>query len=105
MHNRAKFGLRPAEIVALVEALSARGMINCLQLLHFHAGSQVRFSCFKYRKGAHFWQDSSAYQFFLHRMPNRDMTFKIMVLTVMAYCRKKSLGTTRSMDPWVNNEF
>ena len=38
---RAKFGLRPAEIVALVESLSAREMLNCLQLLHFHAGSQV----------------------------------------------------------------
>lgn len=39
--DRAKFGLRPAEIVGVVDVLSSRGMINCLQLLHFHAGSQV----------------------------------------------------------------
>ena len=39
--DRAKFGLRPAEIVAVVDELSAREMLGCLKLLHFHAGSQV----------------------------------------------------------------
>ena len=37
----AKFGLRPAEIVAVVNKLSSKGMLDCLKLLHFHAGSQA----------------------------------------------------------------
>ncbi|KAK9811592.1 hypothetical protein WJX72_006670 [[Myrmecia] bisecta] len=37
----AKFGLRPCEIVALVEELEQAGMLDCLHLLHFHIGSQI----------------------------------------------------------------
>ena len=44
--DRAKFGLRPAEIMAVVDVLSARGMLGCLKLLHFHAGSQVQSASF-----------------------------------------------------------
>ena len=40
--DRAKFGLRPAEIVSVVEVLAAQNKLHQLQLLHFHAGSQVR---------------------------------------------------------------
>jgi len=39
--DRAKFGLTMAEIVQVVDTLAARGMLDCLQLLHFHIGSQV----------------------------------------------------------------
>ena len=39
--DRAKFGLASAEIVSVVDALQARDMLDCLQLLHFHLGSQV----------------------------------------------------------------
>lgn len=39
--DRAKFGLTVREIVALVGKLEERGMLHCLQLLHFHIGSQV----------------------------------------------------------------
>lgn len=39
--DRAKFGLRPREIVAVVNVLSEEGMLDCLQLLHFHCGSQI----------------------------------------------------------------
>lgn len=39
--DRAKFGLTTAEIVEVVDQLEARGMLDCLQLLHFHLGSQV----------------------------------------------------------------
>ena len=39
--EKAKFGLRPREIVAVVRQLAALGMTDCLQLLHFHIGSQV----------------------------------------------------------------
>ena len=39
--DRAKFGLRTSEIVDVVERLEAEGMLDCLQLLHFHIGSQV----------------------------------------------------------------
>jgi hypothetical protein len=38
----AKFGLRCPEIVEVVDELTAVGMLDCLQLLHFHVGSQVR---------------------------------------------------------------
>ncbi|MFW5921520.1 MAG: biosynthetic arginine decarboxylase, partial [Polyangiales bacterium] len=39
--ERAKFGLTTAEIVYVVEKLAEREMLDCLQLLHFHMGSQV----------------------------------------------------------------
>ena len=41
--EKAKFGLRPREIVAVVRQLATLGMTDCLQLLHFHIGSQVDF--------------------------------------------------------------
>ena len=40
--DKAKFGLRASEIVAVVDVLAGAGMLGCLKLLHFHAGSQVR---------------------------------------------------------------
>ncbi|MDH5492192.1 MAG: biosynthetic arginine decarboxylase [Myxococcales bacterium] len=39
--ERAKFGLTPAQMVEAVDRLEERGMLDCLQLLHFHIGSQV----------------------------------------------------------------
>ena len=39
--DRAKFGLTAGEIVEVVDKLTAADMIDCLQLLHFHIGSQV----------------------------------------------------------------
>jgi arginine decarboxylase len=39
--DRSKFGLTTAEIVATVERLRDVGMLDCLQLLHFHIGSQI----------------------------------------------------------------
>ena len=39
--DRSKFGLTSAEIVAAVDRLRAEGMLDCLQLLHFHIGSQI----------------------------------------------------------------
>ncbi|TVQ76328.1 MAG: biosynthetic arginine decarboxylase [Bradymonadales bacterium] len=39
--DRAKFGLSTAEIVKVVELLRADGMLDCLQLFHFHIGSQI----------------------------------------------------------------
>ena len=39
--DRSKFGLTTEEIVATVERLEAAGMLDCLQLLHFHIGSQI----------------------------------------------------------------
>ncbi len=39
--DRSKFGLTTAEIVATVEKLRSEGMLDCLQLLHFHIGSQI----------------------------------------------------------------
>jgi arginine decarboxylase len=39
--DRAKFGLTMAEICHVVDELEARDMLDCLQLLHFHIGSQV----------------------------------------------------------------
>lgn len=38
---KSKFGLTPSEIVRGVETLKAEGLIDCLQLLHFHIGSQI----------------------------------------------------------------
>jgi arginine decarboxylase len=39
--DRSKFGLTTRQIVLLVETLQEHGMLDCLQLLHFHLGSQV----------------------------------------------------------------
>jgi hypothetical protein len=39
--DRSKFGLTTAEIVSTVDRLRAVGMLDCLQLLHFHIGSQI----------------------------------------------------------------
>ncbi len=39
--DRAKFGLSIPEIITVVERLEAVGMLSCLQLMHFHIGSQI----------------------------------------------------------------
>lgn len=39
--DRAKFGLTVPEILAVVERLRQHDMLDCLQLLHFHIGSQI----------------------------------------------------------------
>ncbi len=39
--SRSKFGLNGAEILRACELLEARGMTDCLQLAHFHLGSQI----------------------------------------------------------------
>jgi arginine decarboxylase len=39
--DRSKFGLTTAEMVAAVERLRGEGMLDCLQLMHFHIGSQI----------------------------------------------------------------
>ncbi|QSF50536.1 MULTISPECIES: biosynthetic arginine decarboxylase [unclassified Thermosynechococcus] len=39
--DRAKFGLTVPEILTAVEQLREAGMLNSLQLLHFHIGSQI----------------------------------------------------------------
>ena len=39
--DRAKFGLTVPEIIGAVEKLRSANMLNCLQLLHFHIGSQI----------------------------------------------------------------
>lgn len=39
--DRAKFGLTIPEILAVVNQLEAEKMLHCLQLLHFHVGSQI----------------------------------------------------------------
>jgi arginine decarboxylase len=39
--DRAKFGLTAAEIVEVIDRLAERDMLDCLKLLHFHAGSQI----------------------------------------------------------------
>jgi arginine decarboxylase-like protein len=41
--DNAKFGLRAREIVSVADVLASAGMLDCLQLLHFHMGSQVSF--------------------------------------------------------------
>ena len=38
---RSKFGLTASELVKGLELLAERGMEDCLQLLHFHQGSQI----------------------------------------------------------------
>ena len=37
----SKFGLETEEIVDLVEELRLHGLLDCLELLHFHVGSQI----------------------------------------------------------------
>jgi arginine decarboxylase len=39
--DRSKFGLSAAEIVELVDRLRSEDMLDCLELLHFHIGSQI----------------------------------------------------------------
>lgn len=39
--EKSKFGLSAAQVLALVEKLRAEGQLDCLQLLHFHMGSQI----------------------------------------------------------------
>lgn len=39
--SKSKFGLTPSEIVRGVECLRGEGMLDCLQLIHFHIGSQI----------------------------------------------------------------
>lgn len=39
--DRAKFGLSSADILILVNKLRREGLLDCLQLLHFHIGSQI----------------------------------------------------------------
>ncbi|MEG4287605.1 biosynthetic arginine decarboxylase [Microcoleus sp. C2C3] len=39
--DRAKFGLTIPEIIRAVGELEKAGMLHCLQLLHFHIGSQI----------------------------------------------------------------
>ncbi|HEY9878806.1 MAG TPA: biosynthetic arginine decarboxylase [Leptolyngbyaceae cyanobacterium] len=39
--DRAKFGLSILEILTVVERLKQADMLDCLQLLHFHIGSQI----------------------------------------------------------------
>ena len=39
--DRSKFGLTTAELVETVERLRGVEMLDCLQLLHFHIGSQI----------------------------------------------------------------
>jgi arginine decarboxylase len=39
--DRAKFGLTITEILQAVKKLETAGKLNCLQLLHFHIGSQI----------------------------------------------------------------
>jgi arginine decarboxylase len=38
---KSKFGLTPSEIVRGVETLRTENMLDCLQLIHFHVGSQI----------------------------------------------------------------
>lgn len=39
--TKSKFGLTPSEIVYFVEVLKNENMLDCLELLHFHIGSQI----------------------------------------------------------------
>jgi len=38
---RSKFGLSPSEVVDAADRLHSEGMLNCLELIHFHIGSQI----------------------------------------------------------------
>ncbi|KFK40065.1 hypothetical protein AALP_AA3G325600 [Arabis alpina] len=39
--EKGKFGLTTVQIVRVVKKLREKGMLDCLQLLHFHIGSQI----------------------------------------------------------------
>lgn len=39
--DRSIFGLSIAQLVAVVDTLKEEGMLDCLQLLHYHLGSQI----------------------------------------------------------------
>lgn len=39
--DRSIFGLTTAQIVELIDALRAQDMLDCLQLVHYHLGSQI----------------------------------------------------------------
>lgn len=39
--DKSKFGLSAQQILQLLEQLKQQGQLNCLQLLHFHLGSQL----------------------------------------------------------------
>lgn len=39
--EKAKFGLSATQTLDLVEQLQSRGYLDCLQMLHFHLGSQI----------------------------------------------------------------
>lgn len=39
--DRSVFGLTPSQIIGVVDQLRERGFLDCLELLHFHLGSQV----------------------------------------------------------------
>ena len=39
--DRSKFGLSASELVRAVALLRSQGMLDCLELLHFHIGSQI----------------------------------------------------------------
>ena len=39
--DRSKFGLTATEMVNLVDKLRQEGMLDCLELVHFHIGSQI----------------------------------------------------------------
>jgi arginine decarboxylase len=39
--DRSKFGFTAEEMLKVCEVLKERGMLDCLQLLHFHIGSQI----------------------------------------------------------------
>lgn len=39
--ERSKFGLTAGELIEVVDRLRERGMLDCLELLHFHIGSQI----------------------------------------------------------------
>ena len=39
--DRSVFGLSSSQIIEVVDRLRAEGMLDCLQLLHYHLGSQI----------------------------------------------------------------
>ena len=39
--DRSKFGLTATELIQLVDRLRGAGMLDCLELVHFHIGSQI----------------------------------------------------------------
>lgn len=39
--DRSTFGLNSSQIIDLVDALRKEGMLDCLQMLHYHVGSQI----------------------------------------------------------------